>query len=243
MSKNAGVYLVLFLFLGGAWAGCIGCFGSDDAPASTQSSQSDDGDRDAGQDDAGDADEPAENLADAMKQAQNAMKDAFSGGDVKESVDFRKLRDVLPDDFGGMDRTNAEGQRNRFMGMEMSQAEATYEDDGASVKITIVDLGTLTELARMGYAAWLSTEIDRESDRGFERTGTFEAGGEAYPYYEKFESADGEVGTCEVKLWVAERFVVDITGHRVAMGQCEDARDEVDYDDLDDMKTEGMAEE
>jgi hypothetical protein len=240
MRNNAWVYLVLFLFLGGAWTGCFGCFGSNDAPASTES---DEADRDGGEDDDDEADDPAENLADAMKQAQNAMKDAFSGGDVKESVDFRKLRDVLPGDFGGMDRTNAEGQRNRFMGMEMSQAEATYEDGDGSVKITIVDLGTLTELARMGYAAWLSTEIDRESDRGFERTGTFEAGGEEYAYYEKFESTDGDVGTCEVKLWVAERFVVDIEGRQVKMRQCQDARDEVDYDELDEMKTDGMAEE
>lgn len=228
MTKQACIYLLLFLLLGGASAGCFGCFGSDDDSSQT-----------AAEDDDEDEDDSAEDLADAGRQVQDALKGVLGGGDVEGAVDFRDLRDVLPgeDDISGMSRVDSKGERTKFMGMEISTAEVVFEGEGR-LTFSAIDLGTLTELARLGYAAWLRTELDRENDRGFERTGKTRIGGKEYPYYEKFQSSDGDRGSCEIQLWVAERFIVKVEGRNVEMDQCEDGRDEINFRKLDSMKDE-----
>jgi hypothetical protein len=181
-----------------------------------------------GSEDEGQGDQPAEDLGDAMSQAQDALQQVFGGGEggtVKEAVDFRELRDLLPESVAGMDRTNVEGERTAVMGMHFSNAKGEYEDGNERIEISISDLGTLTGLARMGYTAWLQTEIDRESDSGFERTRKFRTDGNEYPSFEKFDRRDGDTGNCEIQVWAAERFVVQIQGRNVEMEQCEDARD------------------
>ena len=242
MTKNAFVCLILFLLLGASTAGCFGCFGSDDEASSEtvapRASESDEDNTEA---------DPPENLTDAMNQAQNALQDALcgeggAGGKVKESVDFRKLRDLLPDEVDGLDRTSAEGERGGAFGIQVSTATGEYEDGDEWIKISIADLGTLTGLARVGYTTWLQAEVDRENDRGFERTRTFSSGGEDYPSFEKFEG-EGDRGSCEIQVWVAERFVVSVEGRNVEMEQCEEARDEISYRQLDRMKDEGTEEE
>lgn len=245
MTKHAFIYFVLFLLLGGTTAGCFGCFGSDDeASSETRETRSNNDGEEAGEEE-GAQDEPPENLADALNQAQDAMNEAFGNqgsGAVKESVDFRDLKDLLPDEVGGLDRTSSEGERGGAFGIQVSTATGEYEDGNEWIKISIADLGTLTGLARMGYATWLQTEVDRESDRGFERTRKFRSGGKEYPSYEKFEGT-GDEGDCEIQIWVAERFVVSVEGRNVEMDQCEEARDEISYRQLDRMKTVGTEDE
>ena len=242
MTKHAFIYLVLFLLLGATTAGCFGCFGSDDEASSgtEETSNNEEGGGENSQDD------PPENLAEALNQAQEAMNQAFGnqgeGGTVKESVDFRDLKDLLPDEVGGLDRTSAEGERGGAFGIQVSTATGEFEDGNEWIKISIADLGTLTGLARVGYTAWLQTEVDRESDRGFERTRKFRSGGKEYPSFEKFEG-EGDEGNCEIQVWVAERFVVSVEGRNVEMDQCEEARDEISYRQLDRMKTVGTEDE
>ena len=235
MTKQAFIYLFLFLFMGVAWTGC---FGSDDDESSETIVVEED-------DDDG-TDEAPKNLAEAMEKAQEAMQQAFGGegGTVKESVDFRKLQDLLPKDIAGLDRTSYEGERTSigFLGMQLSNAKAQYEDGDESMEISITDLGTLTGILKMGYTAWLQTEIDRESDRGFERTRKFRSGGKEYPSFEKFEGS-GDEGHCEIQIWVAERFVVSVEGRNVEMDQCEEARDEISFRQLDRMKDVGTEED
>ncbi len=241
MTKNAFLYLVLFLFLGGTTAGCWGCFGSDDEESSqTEMTDDDDDDDDDGEDSEG---EP-ETIAEAMEQAKEAMEQAFggAGGAVKKAVDFRKLKDLLPKDVDGLERTSYEGERTSAMGMQLSNGTGEYEDGDQWMEISISDLGTLTGFARMAHAAWLQYEVDRESDRGFERTRKFRAGGKEYPSFEKFEG-EGDEGNCEIQVWVAERFIVQIKGRNVEMEQCEEGRDEISYRQLDRMKDEGTEEE
>ena len=235
MTRQAFIYLFLFLFMGVA---STGCFGSDDDESSETIVVEDD-------DDDG-TDEAPKNLAEAMEKAQEAMQQAFGGegGTVKESVDFRKLQDLLPKDIAGLDRTSYEGERTSigFLGMQLSNAKAQYEDGDESMEISITDLGTLTGILKMGYTAWLQTEIDRESDRGFERTRKFRSGGKEYPSFEKFEGS-GDKGHCEIQVWVAERFIVSVEGRNVEMDQCEEARDEISFRQLDRMKDVGTEED
>ena len=85
--------------------------------------------------------------------------------------------------------------------------------------------------------------MDSENDRGFERTGKIRVGGKEYPYYEKFRRTDGDKGTCEIQLWVAERFILKVEGRDVEMEQCEDGRDEINFRKLDRMKDEQTSED
>ncbi len=236
MTRQAFTYLFLFLFMGVASTGCFGCFGSDDDESSETTVVEDD-------DDDG-TEEAPENLAEAMEKAQEAMQQAFGGkgGTVKESVDFRELKDLLPEEVDGLERTSAEGERTSVLGMQFSNAKGQYEDGDEWMEISISDLGTLTGLARMGFAAWLQTEVDRESDRGFERTRKFRSGGKEYPSFEKFEGS-GDEGNCEIQVWVAERFIVSVQGRNVEMDQCEEARDEISFRQLDRMKDVGTEED
>ena len=258
MTKQAFIFLFLFLFMGVAWTGCYGCFGSSDDESTVvvddDDGDDDDGDDDDGDDDddddgddddgddGGDDDEAPESLADVLGKAGEAIDEVLGGegGTVKEAVDFRKLKDLLPEKVDGLERTSAEGERTSigFLGMQLSNAKGRYEDGDESMEISISDLGTLTGIAKIGYTAWLQTEIDRESDRGFERTRKFRSGGKEYPSFEKFEGT-GDEGNCEIQVWVAERSIVSIEGRNVEMDQCEDARDEISFRQLDRMKDEG----
>ncbi len=262
MTKQAFIYLFLFLFMGVAWTGCYGCFGSaddessqtvvvddddddgddDDDDGDDDDDDGDDDDDDDGDDD--DGDEAPESLADAFAEAGEAIEDALGGegGTVKEAVNFRKLKDLLPEKVDGLERTSFEGERNSVLGMQFSNAQGRYEDGDARMEISISDLGTLSGLAKIGFTAWLQTEIDRESDRGFERTRKFRSGGKEYPSHEKFEGT-GDEGNCEIQVWVAERFIVNIEGRNVEMDQCEDARDEISFRQLDRMKDVGTEED
>ena len=118
------------------------------------------------------------------------------------------------------------------MGIKMSQAEAVYEGGGGRIDLDIIDMGTLKGAAMLGYA-WLMAEIDRESDTGFERTTTYKD----HPAYEKCEQS-GDGMDCEFQVVVSDRFVVSIEGSNVEVDQMEEAREEIDYDDL-----KGLADE
>ena len=241
MTKSAFLYLTLILFLGGTTAGCWGCFGSDDEASSDPMAE--EGEGNEGEES---EENPPENLTDAINQAQQAVQDALNpegeGGTVKKSVDFRKLKDMLPDEVDGLDRTSAEGERAGAFGVQISTAKGQYEDGDQWIKIEITDLGTLSGFMLAAQNAWLQTEIDRESDRGFERTRKFSVSGKDYPSFEKFEG-DGDEGNCEIQIWVAERFIVGVEGRNVEMEQCEEARDEVSYRQLERMRDEGREEE
>lgn len=102
-------------------------------------------------------------LAGAMEAFGNAMERMAGGEGRAEPVDFRRLRDVLPEEAAGLERTSQSGERGGALGMAVSQAEAVYEgDDGARVEVKIVDLGNVPQIAMMGYG-WALAEVDRES--------------------------------------------------------------------------------
>ncbi len=217
--KNRRLLCILLALLLTAWTGCGGG-GEQDQEAAPQEN--------AGTPDPGDADTP-QSMGEAMEQ----LGKAFGGGEGAEPIDFRKLKDLLPEDLPGMKRTNAEGQKSGAMGIKVSQAEATYEGDDGRITITIVDMGTLKGAAMLGYA-WLMADIDRESDTGYERTTKYKG----YPAFEKMERY-GDEENYEMQVVVGERFIVSIDGDNVSKKQAETARDRVDYGKLDGMKNEG----
>jgi hypothetical protein len=177
------------------------------------------------------------NAGDAMAAMGTAMGAAMSGanaGKKVETVDFHVLKDMLPASLGDLRRTDATGEKTAAMGMQISHADGTYSNDkGASITLKITDIGSLTGLAGMAAYAWSSTEIDRESDNGYEKTSTLNG-------YKSHEKYDKSSKSGEVSVLVGDRFVVEGSGNGVDMDALKSAVSKVDLGKLNGMKNEGV---
>lgn len=159
-----------------------------------------------------------------MEQAAKAMEQAAKATPV-EPVDFRELKALLPAELAGMKRTSVEGEKNGAMGMSIAKAEARYENDGASVKITVSDFGGLSGFAAMAQFGWAMQEIDRETENGYEKTITL-AGNKAIEKYNK----EGKNG--EVRIMIKSRFMVEIEGNGIDMAAIKAAAAKLPMDKL-----------
>lgn len=173
------------------------------------------------------------NMADAMSALGAAMGTA-NGGKQVETVDYKVLKEMLPAEVGGMRRTEATGEKTSAMGMQISNANARYSNDhGASMTIKITDIGSMTGLAGMAAYAWAATEVDRESDTGYEKTSNFNG-------YKSHEKWDKSSKSGEISVLVGNRFVAEVEGNDVEMDALKDALTKVNLKKLDSMKGEGV---
>jgi len=144
------------------------------------------------------------NMADAMN-ALGAAMGAANGGKQVETVDYKVLKDMLPGEVGGLRRTEATGEKTSAMGMQISHANGRYSNDaGKSMTIKITDIGSMTGLAGMAAYAWAATEVDRESDTGYEKTANFNG-------YKSHEKWDKSSKSGEISVLVGNRFVTEPT--------------------------------
>lgn len=131
---------------------------------------------------------------------------SFMGGATNEAavavVDFREMRAVLPESIGAFKRTKAGGEKSTAMGMTISMAEGQYAADPATLSIKMVDYGG-TGMGAMMASAWSMSEIDRESDTGYERTTEIKG-------HKAIERYDNEAKYGEIQILVAGRFMVEI---------------------------------
>jgi hypothetical protein len=159
------------------------------------------------------------NMEDMMK----AMGTLMSGGtNAAAVVDFRDLKALLPATLDGMKRTNASGEKSGAMGMTIAFAEGTYEaDGGGNIHIKISDNGGMGGLMAFAQAGWAASEIDRESDTGFERTTT-------YGQNKAHEQYDNSGKSGKVEILVGGRFMVEVNGLNVAWEAIQAAAKKVD---------------
>ena len=172
---------------------------------------------------------------DDFTESMKKLEDMMSGGEKVEVVNFRKLKELLPEELDDMKRTDFSGEKTNAFGIKVSKAEGKYksEDNKQKIEITILDMGSMKGLAGMTAFAWSWAEIDKESDHGFERT--FEYKG--HKAYEKYNSnyQDGEI-----QVLVAKRFMVEVKGNDVPVEKIHSALDEVNIGVLESMKDEGV---
>ena len=183
----------------------------------------------------------AEEAASGLKSLRG-LSDAFSEMQEQaekqknlkvEPVDFRKLRDLLPEAVGNLERTEIEGQKGGAMGMSVSSSEAVYAgEEGRRLTVKLTDMGNVSGLAMMGLG-WAMIEIDKETSSGYERTTEYE-GHKAHEKYDR----DRERG--EMQAVVAGRFVVEVEGRGVEMETVKAAMAALDLGALEDMKDEGV---
>lgn len=151
-----------------------------------------------------------------------------------DPVDFRRLRDLLPESLDGLERTEIEGATQGTMGFSVSEAEAVYQapDDSQSrIEIKVTDMGAVPAMGMMGLG-WTMTDVDRETTTGYEKTIQF--GG-----HRGFRKYDTESERGEFSLLVADRFAVVVDGRNVTDAQLEQALRAVDLSALAAMRDEG----
>lgn len=160
----------------------------------------------------------------AMQQLADQAEEIEKKGPVA-TIDFRRLKELLPAEADGLPRKEASGEKNGAAGFSFSTAVGKYgnADDSETIEITLVDGGGSSMM--MGLAAWSMLEIDKETADGYEKTGIMGN----YKSYEKYNSQDKNG---EIALLVAKRYVVTAKGRGIDMDKLKEALNDVDLDKL-----------
>ena len=174
-------------------------------------------------------------MGDAMK-ALGAMAGAaggVAGAGSFDPVDFRKLKEVLPQDLAGFEKGDSSGEKNNAFGISVSEAKQSFRtaDGSKSVRFEITDPGSLAgpfALANM----WMNLDIDKETSDGYEKTSTI-SGRKMMEKWNK-GSKHGEV-----TMVVGNRFMVEVNANGVDMNDVKALLAKVDIAKLESMKGDG----
>ncbi|WP_221390067.1 hypothetical protein [Dyadobacter sp. NIV53] len=179
--------------------------------------------------------EDSEKLEDQKSTVETTDDIAVEANDMKarESVgpiDFRKLKELLPEEIAGFKRTEASGEKSGAMGFTISTAESKYKGDGnSSVKVEIFDTGGVAGVATMSLAAWTMADIDKETETGYEKTTKLEG-------HKAFEKYDAVNKSGELNVLVADRYVVNVNGNNVTVDKLKSILGDMDLEKLADLK-------
>ena len=114
-----------------------------------------------------------------------------------------------------------------MFGLKISTAEAVYKDGDERIKINIVDGGGIGGLVK-GMADWSTIEIDKESDKGYERTTTING-------YKAFVKWESRYQKSSIALIIKDRFIVTLEGKNIDIDNLEGVLDDIDLNDLEDL--------
>jgi hypothetical protein len=176
-----------------------------------------------------------DDFVDNMKKMTNDLKE----GKEVEVVDFRDLKALLPENIGDLKRTNSSGEKTNAFGINVSKAEGKYSDEPVegeqpiSIDVEITDLGNVKGWAGLAMWAWTFSDIDKESDEGYEKT--FKSGNN-----KGLESYNNSSKSGKIEMFVAERFMVKVEGNNVSMEAIKGALDEIGISNLEQMKDKGV---
>ncbi|MEP6485273.1 MAG: Yip1 family protein [Rudaea sp.] len=147
--------------------------------------------------------------AQAAGAAAGAMLGAMmGGGDQVEALAPDTLKPFLPATLSGLPRTSFEAARNAAMGIQVSNAKATYRNaqGGPEITVEITDSGGAKGF--MAIAGFAGMEEDKQTDHGYEKS--YHEGGRLV--HEEWNSS----GSGEYTVILADRFVVEVHGSGVA---------------------------
>jgi hypothetical protein len=158
----------------------------------------------------------------AMAEQNRQALAQMNQGKQIAAVTAASLKGQLPETLAGMKRTGASAERNQMMGIDMTIAEGQYEgQNDASVGLTITDVGNLSGPMRMGMVGWTMAEYSRETDTGYEKTTT-------YSGYKGTEEYDNESKSGTIRVFVADRFIVELEGSNTTMDALKKALSQID---------------
>lgn len=165
-------------------------------------------------------------MAELTAQNTETLKAMNQGKDI-EPLSTDTLKTFLPDSLAGMKRSLADARQMGMVGINVATAQADYEDTSGSgmMELMIMDLGNVSGAMRMGMTGWTMTQIDRKTDTGYEKTTT-------YQNYKAIEEYDNQSKHGEFRVFVEDRFVVEITGDNVTMETLKQAMGQIDLKKL-----------
>lgn len=157
---------------------------------------------------------------------------AMGGGTQVESLAPDRLKVFVPDELAGLSRSSIAAERNGAMGLQISQANATYSDDsGRQVRLEITDAGTAKGL--LGLASWAGVEGEKEANGRYEKT--FRDDGRLI-----HEVWDSNASSGQYTVVVGDRFTVSVEGAAGSVSELRDAVEGLDLDGLAALRTEGV---
>lgn len=179
--------------------------------------------------------EAAQKSGDSKAQSEALGKvigTAVSGGDEVEALAPDMLKPFIPDTLAGLKRTDFSAERNGAMGMQVSEAHATYSDGAnRSLKLEVTDTGSVKGfLALAGFAA---VQADKETDHGYEKT--YKQNGNLV-----HEQWDAQTKYGEYGLILGGRFAVKVSGNADSMDQLKAAAGSINLAGLEAMKDVGV---
>lgn len=167
---------------------------------------------------------------DAMK---NMVGTVLGGGGAVESLQPDRLKPFLPESLGDMTRSAFSTERNAAMGMQMTEARATYmNDSGRQWNLEITDTGSAKGL--LALAGWAGIEGESETATGYDKT--YREGGRLVHEQWDSSSSHGQYG-----MVLGDRFAVKIEGQADSIDDLKAALGDLDLDSLEALKGEGVA--
>jgi hypothetical protein len=230
--KRLALLISILLFV--LFIGCDKKLTDEDNQESSPKTNDNSDSEDMETDEDKDKDKDYDDFVEGMKNLKEMMK---GGKDVKV-IDSKKLKEFLPEEIEGMKRTNTTNENTNAFGINISQTEAQFksEEGNQDITISITDMGSMKGLAGLAAFAWAYADVDKETETGYERT-------TKYSGYKAFEKYNTESNSGSIEVLVGKRFTVKAEGYNVPVGKIQSAIEEVNLDDLESKKNEGIKEE
>ena len=160
------------------------------------------------------------------------MGAALGGGDQVEALAPDVLKPFVPETLGGLKRTSFSSERNGAMGMQISEAHATYSDGAnRSLQLEVTDTGSAKGL--MSLAGWAAVQNDSETDHGYEKT--YKQNGRLV-----HEQWDNQSHSGEYAIVLGDRFTVKVTGNAGSIEELKAAVASVNLTALEALKDQGV---
>ncbi|MHB1058447.1 MAG: Yip1 family protein [Rhodanobacter sp.] len=169
----------------------------------------------------------------AQSAAMGKMMGAMTGTDgTVEALAPDQIKAFLPDSLGSLKRTSLSAERNKAMGMQVSQASADYSADGGQhITLEVSDTGGAKGL--MSLASAMAPEEEKQTEHGYEKT--YSAGGNLV-----HESWDTQSKYGEYSVVVGQRFTVKANGNTDSIDQLKQAVASIDLGKLESLKDAGV---
>ncbi|RYF63161.1 MAG: YIP1 family protein, partial [Comamonadaceae bacterium] len=146
-------------------------------------------------------------IAAASGQAAAAAASALGGVGAGQAIAAQSLKAALPDKLAGLPRTGFDVQDGAALGLPTSQASAQYGNDDKQVRLEIVDIGGLGQMAALAMGMGQGEKVDQTSAEK-----TWQEGGRTlHTRYEK----DGS--HAEFKTILKNGLVVTIEGDKATI--------------------------
>ncbi|MCZ8218456.1 MAG: Yip1 family protein [Acidovorax sp.] len=167
-------------------------------------------------------------IAAATGDAAKAAAGLMGGG---QAIAAQALKAALPEKLAGLPRTGFDVQDGAALGLPTSQASAQYGSDDKQLRLEIVDIGGLGQMAAMAMGM---AQGEKEDQTSAEKTWQ-EGGRTLHTRYEK----DGS--HAEFKTILKNGLVVSIEGDKVGVKELQGLMSQVDLNGLESLQRKGKS--